>query len=249
MSNEEKKTFGLHSEVCKYKWPCLSGLSQNNFSRLLDLPKLFLGVILCYPDLLPCGYMVTRGDSRIVVKINNTKLVARMGLEPMTGGLWVLCSTCLSYLALTGGRGETRTHTSISEPSVFKTAAARPTRLTLPNMAGLDGIEPSTGWLTVTCSTYWATNQLVHDKRIELFFTGWKPVVLTTRRIVRGNGIYHNFICPSTAIELHCSKHVQHLPSNHLHGRVGDGLGSWRSVLETTSYWWGSFLWFVVVPH
>ena len=32
-----------------------------------------------------------------------------------------------------GGRGETRTHTPISEPSVFKTAAARPTRLTLPN--------------------------------------------------------------------------------------------------------------------
>jgi len=31
-----------------------------------------------------------------------------------------------------GGRGETRTHTPISEPSVFKTAAAMPIRLTLP---------------------------------------------------------------------------------------------------------------------
>jgi hypothetical protein len=33
---------------------------------------------------------------------------------------------------LYGGRGETRTHTPISEPSVFKTAAAMPIRLTLP---------------------------------------------------------------------------------------------------------------------
>ncbi len=32
-----------------------------------------------------------------------------------------------------GGRGETRTHTPISEPSVFKTAAAMPIRLTLPD--------------------------------------------------------------------------------------------------------------------
>ena len=36
-------------------------------------------------------------------------------------------------LKLKGGRSETRTHTPLSEPSVFKTAAARPTRLTLPN--------------------------------------------------------------------------------------------------------------------
>lgn len=31
-----------------------------------------------------------------------------------------------------GGNGETRTHTAVARPSVFKTAAARPTRLTFP---------------------------------------------------------------------------------------------------------------------
>ena len=33
---------------------------------------------------------------------------------------------------ISGGDGETRTHTPISEPSVFKTVAAMPIRLTLP---------------------------------------------------------------------------------------------------------------------
>ncbi len=34
-----------------------------------------------------------------------------------------------------GGTGETRTHTPISEPTVFKTDAASPTRLTVPHFS------------------------------------------------------------------------------------------------------------------
>ena len=42
-----------------------------------------------------------------------------------------------------GGNRETRTHTPLAGPSVFKTAAAMPIRLRFPILAEREGVEPS----------------------------------------------------------------------------------------------------------
>lgn len=75
-------------------------------------------------------------------------MVESVGFEP-TGHVTTpddLANRCLrplSQLSLLGGRGETRTHTPIAEPSVFKTAAAMPIRLTLPYLVLLAGTDPT----------------------------------------------------------------------------------------------------------
>ena len=75
-------------------------------------------------------------------------------------GLAIRCITVLPVLHIEthsntnvlqyGGRGETRTHTPIAEPSVFKTAAAMPIRLTLP-LVGDTGFEPVNGGFKIHC--------------------------------------------------------------------------------------------------
>lgn len=63
-------------------------------------------------------------------------------------------SSPLSYGGkLYGGSGETRTHTPIAGPSVFKTVAAMPIRLTLPLLVPRAGLEPATHDFSGHCST------------------------------------------------------------------------------------------------
>ena len=47
----------------------------------------------------------------------------------------------------------------------------------------IDGLEPTTVSLENWCSIHWAKSPLVVDRGIEPLFLGWKPSVLTDRRI------------------------------------------------------------------
>lgn len=70
----------------------------------------------------------------------------------------------------TGGNGETRTHTPISEPSAFKAAAAMPIRLTFPYL-GPHGRERSFVYrLSADCSTF-----ELHEEKLLVPPSGYAP--------------------------------------------------------------------------
>ena len=90
-------------------------------------------------------------------------MVAREGFEPTTSGLWARRATRLLYLAmccseehnLNGGGTGIRTQAPISRPTGFQDRTLQPLGYSSV-LVDPEGLEPSTLWLKVKCSTNWA---------------------------------------------------------------------------------------------
>ena len=108
-------------------------------------------LILTKDTLCRLSYTSTMNDHFTVVF-----MVAGTGLEPATFGLWARRATnCSTPLWNGGGR---RIRTFEVEDGRFTVCSLWP--LGNPSINKMElaiGIEPTTCWLQVSCSTYWAT--------------------------------------------------------------------------------------------